>query len=314
MFISLSGQLGSGKSTLCLYLKNHKNFEIFSTGTIHRKLANERKLSTLEFNKLITGDRSFDLLIDEEMKKFAAENADTDTVFDSRMAWHFVKDSFKVFLLVSPKVAAERVFFNRVLQEEKYATKEDALKELIGRREIENVRFKEFYNVDCNDYKNYDLFIDTSRISTEEIADIIFCAYEYHSCGKPYKKCFISPQNIYPIGRLSPEEIKQAQRLAEVINNDPTGGYLSGLSSQEVPLIKIKNQFFLHDGLVSVMAAVKAGVDIMRADIVYDESGILPDGTAVLDYVRTNTTVKDIKAWEKEKGFVFGYYPEIIAE
>ncbi|MDR2091690.1 MAG: cytidylate kinase family protein [Clostridiales bacterium] len=273
MFISLSGQLGSGKSTLCNYLKEHKGFEIFSTGAIHRKLAKERNLSTLEFNEVSKGDRSIDLLIDDEMKRYSRENGAVDTVFDSRLAWHFVERSFKVFLLVSPKVAAERVFCNRILEEENYSSKEDALKGLIKRREIETKRFKEFYGVDCDDYANYDLIADTSYLTTEKIADIIFEAYEYFIRNRPYTKCFVSPKNLYPT-----KKITENHTDAHTFDANPSGA---------VRVFKVKNSLFISEGHKSAAAAIAKGEAVIPAEIIF---GI-------------------VKSWEESNGFSFGYDP-----
>jgi cytidylate kinase len=161
-----------------------------------RRLAKERNVSVLEFNKLIGGDRAVDELIDGEMKRYAAEHGNGDVIFDSRLAWHFVPKSFKVFLAVSPKEAAERVFSNRILEEEKYATKETALYELLERRNEEIKRFKDFYGVDCDDYGNYDVIVDTSELATHEISDIILRVYEYNIEKRPHAKLYLSPKNI----------------------------------------------------------------------------------------------------------------------
>ena len=39
MLISITGKLGSGKSTICNILRERYGFEIFSTGTINREFA-----------------------------------------------------------------------------------------------------------------------------------------------------------------------------------------------------------------------------------------------------------------------------------
>ena len=176
MFISISGKLGSGKSTVCHYLKENHGFEIFSTGVIHRKLALERGLSTLEFNKSLNSDAAIDLMIDDELRKFARLNKDKNIIFDSRMAWHFVPDSFKVFLTIDPQTAADRVFSNRILEEETYASREKAMQELIDRREVENARFKTFYGVDCNDLNNFDFILDTPNLSPSQAGEAVYNA------------------------------------------------------------------------------------------------------------------------------------------
>ena len=279
MFISLSGQLGSGKSTLCAYLQDKFGFEIFSTGAIHRKLAKEKNLSTLEFNKLIMEDKSFDVLIDEEMKKYARENAGRDVIFDSRMAWRFVPDSFKVFLLVAPKEAADRVFNNRVLEEENYASKEDALRELLDRREVENARFKEFYGVDCDDYNNYDFVVDTTESTTEKVASTILAAKDKAENGERYAKYFLSPRSLRP----SSPFIANKRRLIALADRYRYG------EEPEVAILKINNAFYVADaaGYEAAAAAIRAGIGLIRGRMLRSEG------------VTINPRAVDIEKWEK---------------
>ena len=53
-------------------------------------------------------------------------------IFDSRMAWHFAKDTFKIFLTIDPMEAATRVMKNQRGAEEHYTSVEDACEMLIG--------------------------------------------------------------------------------------------------------------------------------------------------------------------------------------
>ena len=53
MHITLTGNLGSGKSTLSKILEAEYGYEIFSTGKVIRKIAEEHGLSVLEMNELM---------------------------------------------------------------------------------------------------------------------------------------------------------------------------------------------------------------------------------------------------------------------
>ena len=173
MYITLSGQLGSGKSTVCNILKEKHGYEVFSTGAIHRRLAAEMGLTTLEFNKELAKSSKIDNMIDAALVRIAGENLDKDVVFDSRLAWHFINTSFKVYLAVDPLVAAERVFSSRRLAEENYASKEETIRGLTERRKMEEERFFRIYGVHCERLENYDLIVDTSHLSPEEVVEKI---------------------------------------------------------------------------------------------------------------------------------------------
>ena len=102
MHITITGRLGSGKSTVCRIFANKYGYEIYSTGTIHRRIAAEKGLSALEMNELMATDLSFDHMIDDAVTRISREMSDRTLIFDSRMAWHFACDSFKVFMHIDP--------------------------------------------------------------------------------------------------------------------------------------------------------------------------------------------------------------------
>ena len=90
MHITITGKLGSGKSTVAKKLVELYGFEIFSTGAILRAAAAERGMDVLELNKELSAkldsDRSMDDLIDNTTIRVAAERKDDKLIFDSRMA------------------------------------------------------------------------------------------------------------------------------------------------------------------------------------------------------------------------------------
>ena len=106
MHITITGNLGSGKSTIARIISEKYNFEIYSTGKVQRELAKQMNLSTLELNQLMMSDRKYDKMIDDATARISRENKDKNIIFDSRLAWHFVEYSFKVFVSVSLDVAA----------------------------------------------------------------------------------------------------------------------------------------------------------------------------------------------------------------
>lgn len=173
MHITLTGNLGSGKSTICKILESEYSYEIYSTGTVQRKLAEELGISVLEMNQLMCKDRKYDTMIDEKTIKISKENKDKAIVFDSRLAWNFVNPSFKVFLSVSLAVAAERVYGDNRGNVEKYTSVEDAKNQLKLRAETEKVRYKDIYNLDYFNFTNYNLVLDSTYCTPDLLASII---------------------------------------------------------------------------------------------------------------------------------------------
>ncbi len=178
MLISITGKLGSGKSTVCNIMKERYGFEIFSTGTINREYARRLGISTLELNKRLNDDPSLDHEIDGTVTKLSIERKDDNLIFDSRMAWHFAKGTFKIFLTIDPMEAARRVMLNQRGDEERYTDIDDACAKLIERSRVERDRFVDIYGVDYYDYNNFNIVVDTTSKTPEEVVAAIMDSYE----------------------------------------------------------------------------------------------------------------------------------------
>lgn len=172
MFITIAGDLGSGKSTVAKILNKGNNFDYYSTGEIQREITKEKGVSTLELNQQMTTDKSnpYDDLIDNKTIEIAHKNSGKDIVFDSRMAWHFVDNSFKVYITVDPYVAAERMMNAHRGIEEQYTSIDEAVAGLQKRKQLENERFANIYSVNISDFDNYDLVLDSTCTTPKELA------------------------------------------------------------------------------------------------------------------------------------------------
>lgn len=185
MNITITGNLGSGKSSVAKILKE-EGYEIVSTGNIFRKLAMEKGLSVEEFNKQVNeaashGDRSVDEMIDNTTAKIGEER--DNVIFDSRLAWHFVPKSFKVFIITDIDEASRRVFHDSLRAgSEQYSSQEECKKSLINRQKLETVRYKDIYGIDYYDMSNYNLVIESTNAAPVEIAhEILNRMSEYQS-------------------------------------------------------------------------------------------------------------------------------------
>lgn len=173
--ISITGDLGSGKSTVCRYIKERYGIGVYSTGAIQRSLAAKYNMSTYDFNKYMETHPEIDAEIDATLTQIGER--DEDMILDSRMAWHFVPGSFKVYLAVETGTAARRIMDDRRGAVETYESLDDAEVKLLKRKTSENLRYKSKYGVDCSDLSNYDLVVDTTDITPHEAAEIIMENY-----------------------------------------------------------------------------------------------------------------------------------------
>lgn len=235
MNITITGNLGSGKSSIGKILKE-KGYEIVSTGNIFRELAMEKGLSVEEFNKQVNeatknGDRSVDKMIDDTTAKIGRER--DNIMFDSRLAWHFVPDSFKVFVITDIDEASRRVFNDSVrANSESYESQEACKKALVHRQEMESVRFKDIYNINYYDMSNYNLVIESTNAAPAEIAEEVLLRLEEYKAGKFDKMMELNPSSIYPTA--------EAKSAEGVVVNEVNGTWFikSGLDELESAMNK----------------------------------------------------------------------------
>lgn len=88
--------------------------------------------------------------------------------------WYAVPESFKVYLKVDIDVAAKRAFEDAMRKSsEKFDTVEEQKQDMQKRYKLENERYWELYGVRKEDESNYDLVIDTTNLTPEQVADKI---------------------------------------------------------------------------------------------------------------------------------------------
>ena len=88
--------------------------------------------------------------------------------------WYAVPESFKVYLKVDIDVAAKRAFEDVMRKSsEKFDTVEEQKQDMQKRYKLENERYWELYGVRKEDESNYDLVIDTTNLTPEQVADKI---------------------------------------------------------------------------------------------------------------------------------------------
>jgi cytidylate kinase len=92
------------------------------------------------------------------------------------MAWFFIPGSFKVYLQTDVRVAAQRIMNDPNRNGEQYGSEEEAVEKILARKASENARFLSKYGADCANLNNFDLVIDTTSRTREEVAELIFQA------------------------------------------------------------------------------------------------------------------------------------------
>ena len=175
--ISLTGDLASGKGETSRILIEKLGFGIYRNGQYFRKLAKEMNMSVTEFNIYVEDHPE----IDRQIENSAAEYAKTNDNFiiDARLGWYAVPESFKVYLKVDVDVAAKRAFNDPDRKDtESFDTVEEQKKDMIKRANLEKERYYNLYGIRQGDISNYDLIVDTTYKTPDEVADTIIKEYE----------------------------------------------------------------------------------------------------------------------------------------
>lgn len=168
MKITIFGLAWSGTSTVGKLLADKLNYTFMSSGNIMRQWAAENNMSIYEYEqKIVSQDKNFDMKLDDEVHKYWKSH--DNFIFESRLAWNFIPDSYKIFLDCSQEVR-----YQRIQNREEESLEVVTTKNL--QRETQLVeRYKQVYpDIEFPPTKKqFDLVIDAQNNSAQDIIDII---------------------------------------------------------------------------------------------------------------------------------------------
>lgn len=178
MIITITGKPCSGKGTVAKLFCEKYNFEYIGTGNMFREYSKQLGYSDiLSFQEQNEKIKEIDKLIDNKTYEIGQTKLHQNIVFDSRLAWHFIPKSFKVFIDVDDAIAGKRLL-NANRDTESASTITDAIQALKARWQVENKRYMELYKTDNLNLSNYDFVIDSSNMKPEEIVEEIYKNYK----------------------------------------------------------------------------------------------------------------------------------------
>lgn len=288
VLITVAGHIGSGKSAVCKLLSERTGWELVYAGAIMRKLAAEQGMTVLDFNSYAKLNTDIDLKIDQYLAGLA--EGKESKVIDSRLAWHFLPGSLKVYLIVEPIVAAERVF-GATRSAETHASIETACVDNAERARIERERFQGLYGIDVGQWRNYDLLVDTTSATPEQVTEQVL----RHVAEGPFGEkpvCWLSPQRLIPVMGLTGKE----------------GNAL------DVPEVAFDAGFvYLLNGHAACGEALRRKDALLRCRVVAFDGERLPSGSVTREYVASQVSGQSVGVWEKEFGFQFRARPEWLS-
>lgn len=176
--ITIAGALGSGKSSTAKLVAQELGYKHFSSGDLFRAIAKERGVSIEEINKTAELEQEIDHATDARLRDMAHGS---ELVIDSRMAYHWMPNSFKVYLNLAPQTAAERIFShikNEGRMSQSAESVEAVLRATTERRESEKKRYWNLYQVDADDLSPFDAVIDTATMDLPTVVKAVIEKYQ----------------------------------------------------------------------------------------------------------------------------------------
>ncbi len=168
MILTVGGPPGSGKTTIARMLSEKLGLELVVIGDIFRAMAKERGLSLAQFGDVAAQDHTIDLMIDKRTVDLAQKG---NLVLEGRLAGVMMRTqkirSFKIWLDAALEERAKRI------AERENQDPKAIITRIEERQRCEKERYSVIYDIDFDDRFIYDLVIDTSDITPEDIVKII---------------------------------------------------------------------------------------------------------------------------------------------
>jgi predicted cytidylate kinase len=169
MIITISGTIGSGKTTVSQMLGERLDLRTVISGHLFREMAGELGLSLEEFGRLAEQDARHDRLIDQRMVDLASQ--EKDLILEGRLAGQMMRrnaiPAFCVYLDAPLEVRAVRVSGRDGVE------LQAAIDEMRVREASEGLRYRTFYGIDVTDRSIYDMVIDTGALTPEQVVEMI---------------------------------------------------------------------------------------------------------------------------------------------
>lgn len=299
--LAITGDIGSGKSTVAKLVAERLQFEFLSTGSMQRAIAAQRGLTTLQLNEASVSDKQMDTTIDDCLRRLNREG--NRLVLDSRLAWHFVDQSLRIFLTVDPVVAAQRILAAGRTVEVHHGV-DDAVGNNLRRKELEDSRFLQLYGIQCDRLTNYDMVLDSTWVTPARCTELILAVHAARTAAPAARRSYLCPRRLVPTQDLPAGAPALAPAMLDAMAR---AGY-DALAPIDV--VRCGQYFLIVDGHRRASCALRLHLDFIPC-ILHDADA--PTVTAGITYGMVARAAlarpAAIAAWAAAHDFAFASLP-----
>ncbi len=176
--ITITGQAGSGVSSVMHQLANSLEYRRFSAGGLFRNIARHRSMTVEQLNDYAKLNQVIDREIDTLIRQLGEGS---EIVLDARLGSYWIHDSYRVYLQVDPDTAAHRIYKD-IEEGNRYEEGATTINQIIIslQREAESTqeRYMREYGIDIDNTRPFDLVINTNGKAVEEVVTLIRSGYK----------------------------------------------------------------------------------------------------------------------------------------
>lgn len=171
--ITVGGLPGTGTSTLCKLLHEKLGLPYHYAGALFREEAKTRGLSLADFGALCQRDPGIDKALDDrQLGLLRRGNLIMEGRLSGWMASRHKIPAFKVWLTCQDK---ERI---RRLVQRDGGNEADQRQATEAREASEADRYRRYYGADLNDTSKYDLVLDSTSMSPQQLLEAVLARLE----------------------------------------------------------------------------------------------------------------------------------------
>lgn len=175
--ITITGEIGSGVTTVTHKLADALEYRRFSAGGLFRNLASQYGMSVDQLNDYAKKHPIIDREIDALIQRLGEGS---ELVLDARLGFYWIHASFRVYLTVDSDIAAKRIY-DDIHQcgrtEESPASIVETITSIQKQAESTQGRYFRDYGIDISNTKPFDLIVDTNGKTPREVVNLIRKSY-----------------------------------------------------------------------------------------------------------------------------------------